>query len=107
MPGEDTTPQHKSSESVTEPDVQRLLNIALAGAGVVEGLSPRTQSGTITLYGEYSIHHDKPFRKYAELSMVSAFRLEAKKGNKSLREEMDEWARSVSLKNKCWNKTQQ
>jgi len=41
MPGEYTTPQHKSSESVTDADVQRLLNIALAGAGVVEGLTPQ------------------------------------------------------------------
>ncbi len=40
MPGEDTPVQHKSSETVTDADVQRLLNIALAGAGVVEGLTP-------------------------------------------------------------------
>jgi len=32
MPDEDTPAQHKSSESVTDTDVQRLLNIALAGA---------------------------------------------------------------------------
>jgi len=106
MPGEDTQPKHKSSGSVKDADVQRLLNIALAGAGVVEGLTPRTQSGTTTLYDEYRIHHDKPFQKYAELStvsphvfiplaklglsMVSGFRLEAE-GNKSLQEEMDDW----------------
>ena len=34
---EDTPAHHKSSESVTDADVQRPLNIALAGAGVVEG----------------------------------------------------------------------
>ena len=39
MPGEDTPAQHKSSKTVTNTDVQRLLNIALAGAGVVEGLT--------------------------------------------------------------------
>ena len=39
MPGEDTPAQHKSSETVTDADVQRLLNIALAGAGEVEGLT--------------------------------------------------------------------
>jgi len=41
MPGEDTPVQHKSSESITDADVQRLLNIALAGAGVVEGLTSK------------------------------------------------------------------
>jgi len=51
MPGEDTLAQHKSSESVTDADVQRLLNIALAGAGVVEGPTPRTQCR----YGESNI----------------------------------------------------
>lgn len=61
MPGEDTPVQHKSSESVTDADVQRLLNISLAGSGVVEGLTPRTQSGTPILYDEYRIQHDKPF----------------------------------------------
>ena len=90
MPGEDTPAQHKSSETVTDTDVQHLLNITLPDASVVEGLPLRTQSGTTTLYEEYRIHHDKPFHKYAELSMVSTFRLEAKKGNKSLLEEMDE-----------------
>jgi len=39
MPDEDTPTQHKFSEIVTDADVQRLLNIALAGAGVVEGLT--------------------------------------------------------------------
>ena len=39
MPGEDTPAQHNPSKSVTDTDVQRLLNIALAGAGVVEGLT--------------------------------------------------------------------
>ena len=75
MPSEDTPAQQKSFETVTDADVQHLLNIVLAGAGVVEGLTPRTQSGTPTLYGEYRIHHDKPFQKYAELSMVSPPRL--------------------------------
>ena len=32
MPGEDTPAQHKSSETATDAEVQRLLNIALAGA---------------------------------------------------------------------------
>ena len=41
MPGEDTPAQHKSSKTVTNTDVQRLLNIALAGAGVVEGLTSK------------------------------------------------------------------
>ena len=41
MPGEDTPAQHKSSESVTNADVQRLLNITLAGVGVVEGLTSK------------------------------------------------------------------
>ncbi|NOR48404.1 MAG: hypothetical protein GQ533_10240 [Methanosarcinaceae archaeon] len=39
MPGEDTPAQHKSSETVIDADVQCLLNIALAGASVVEGLT--------------------------------------------------------------------
>jgi hypothetical protein len=39
VPSEDTQPKHKSSETATDADVQRLLNIALAGAGVVEGLT--------------------------------------------------------------------
>jgi hypothetical protein len=73
MPGEDTPHKHKSSESVTDADVQHLLNIVLAGAGVVEGLTPRTQSGSTTLFDEYRIHHDKPFQKYAKLSMVSPY----------------------------------
>jgi hypothetical protein len=67
---------------------------------VVESLTPRTQYGTTTLYGEYRIHHDKPFQKHAKLSMVSphvfiplakpdmflvlGFRLEAGEVNKSL-----------------------
>ena len=100
MLGEDTSLKHKSSRSVTDADVQRLMNIALAGAGVVEGLTPRTQSGTTTLYDAYRIHHDKPFQKYAKLIMVSphvfiplaksdmflvlGFRLEAGEVNKSL-----------------------
>ena len=116
MPGE---LKHKSSDSVTDADVQRLLNIALAVAGVVEGLTPRTQSGTTTLYGEYRFHHDKPFQKYAglsmvsphvfiplaklALSMVSGFRLEAAEDNKSLQQEMDDWAYRTGLKNKYQN----
>jgi len=115
MPGEDTPLKHKSSESVTDADVQRLLNIALAGAGVVEGLTPpKTQSGTTTLYGEYRIHHDKPFQKYAELSMVSphvfiplaklglslvsGYRPKAKEGKKTLTEKIDEWVRRSTRK---------
>ena len=39
MPGEDTPAKHNPSRSVTDADVQRLLNIALAGAGVVERLT--------------------------------------------------------------------
>jgi len=39
MPGEDTPVQHKSSETTTDAYVHRLLNITLAGAGVVEGLT--------------------------------------------------------------------
>jgi len=39
MPGEDTPVQHTSFETVTDADVHRLLNIALASAGVVEGLT--------------------------------------------------------------------
>jgi len=39
MPGKDTPVQDKSSETVTDADVQRLLNIALTGAGLVEGLT--------------------------------------------------------------------
>jgi len=39
MPGENTPLKHKSSETVKDADVQRLLNIALAGAGVVEGMT--------------------------------------------------------------------
>lgn len=39
MPDEDTPVQHKSSEPVTDADVQRLLNIALTSAGVAEGLT--------------------------------------------------------------------
>ncbi len=39
MPGEDTPAQHNPSRSVTDADVQRLQNFALAGAGVVEGLT--------------------------------------------------------------------
>jgi len=39
MPGEDTPVQHTSFETVTDADVQRLLNYALAGAGVVEGMT--------------------------------------------------------------------
>ena len=41
MPGKDTPAQHKSSESVTDADVHRLLNFALVGAGVVEGLTSK------------------------------------------------------------------
>ena len=37
QPGEDTPVQHKSSKTVTNADVHRLLNIALVG--VVEGLT--------------------------------------------------------------------
>ena len=104
MPGEDTPAQHKSSETVTNADVQHLLNITLAGVSVVEGLPLRTQSGTTTLYEEYRIHHDEPFQKYAELSMVSPHifiplanlgqsmvsgsRLEVKESSKSLQEEI-------------------
>ena len=39
MPREDTPAQHKSSENVIDTNVQRLLNIALTLAGVVEGLT--------------------------------------------------------------------
>jgi hypothetical protein len=76
---------------------------------VVEGLTPRTQSGTTTLYDAYRIHHDKPFQKYAKLSMVSPHvfiplakpglsmisgsRLKAKEWNKPLQKEIDEWGR--------------
>ena len=42
MPGEDTPAQHNPSQSVTDADVQRLLNIALACADMVEGLTPQT-----------------------------------------------------------------
>ena len=41
MPSVDTPAQHKSSETVTDANVQRLLNIALADAGVVEGLTSK------------------------------------------------------------------
>jgi hypothetical protein len=41
MPGEDTQPKHKSSETVRDADIHRLLNFALAGAGVVEGLTSK------------------------------------------------------------------
>ena len=39
MPDEDTPTQHKFSEIVTDADVQRLQNIALTRASVVEGLT--------------------------------------------------------------------
>ena len=67
MPGKDTPVQHKSSETVTAADFQRLLNIALAGAGVVEGLTsehddaPDALEGVVQLAGSSAQVGARPF----------------------------------------------
>ena len=51
MPGEDTPAKHNPSRSVTDADVQRLLNIALTGAGLVEGLTSEHDDAPDALEG--------------------------------------------------------
>lgn len=114
--------QTQYATGATAADVDRLMGIvqSYAGAGTMN-LTPKDQSGDTTLYGQYRITNKNPFKKYAQLSIVSShvfipliklglgtvsgLKLEVAKGrgNDKILEQMKEWAKIITLPNKIQN----
>ena len=108
--------------AATDADVQNLMNTAmsLASAGVMN-MTPRSETGTTTLHGEFRISNDNTFERYAQISVisphtfipliklglstVSGMKLEIVDGlgNEALLNKMDKWAEFIGLNNKVQN----
>lgn len=108
------------ADATIDAELDQLMTTALSLASAAD-LTPRTEKGSTSLYGEYRVTNDNTFQKFEELSqvsphvfiplaklglsIVSGFRLELGQegGDETTLTEMQDWAQKVDLTNKAQN----